>query len=355
MKLMRRSSLIVGGVLLLLGLALLLTAARLPAALQDQRQAERWAGESGKRFKQFTCILSPGQTLTQETIYAFRSAAADAVAASDFELSEGGSAFCDAWSVGGTAKVTGPRGSFDAGALAVGGRFFDFHPLRLLSGGYLTESDLMRDRVVLNEQMAWLLFGSTELAGQTVAIGQRDFIVAGVVAQESDRFTRAVSEGGPMLYLQYENCELTGETGVTCYETVLPEPVKGFARDVVDKAFAKLGLVVENTGRFSFAASLQRLRGVGKLGTRTSAVTFPVWENAAIAAENACAFLRLAAMLLLIWPAVLLIAGLRLLARFALGKLKRGGSAAKEAILDRRDAHRRRVISRKGTHTTHSR
>ena len=350
-KLLRRSSLIVGGVLLLLGLARLLAAALLPRPLQSQRQAERWAGESGKRFKQFTCILSPGQTLTEETVYAFRGTVSEKVSASEFETPAGGSAYCDAWSVGGTVKVGGPRGNFDAGALAVGGRFFDFHPMRLLSGGYLTEADVMRDRVVLNENLAWLLFGSTDLAGATVTIGQQEFYVAGVVAQEDDRFTRAVSEGGPMLFLQFENSELTGGSGVTSYEIVLPEPVKGFARDLVDTGFAKLGLVVENTGRFSFASSLQRLRSAGKLGTRTTAVTFPVWENAAVAAENACALLRFAAIVLLIWPAVLLIAGLRRLARAAAASLRRGGVAAKEALLDRRDARRRRVISRKGSHT----
>ncbi len=351
MRFLKPGRLISGGVALLLGLALLLTAALLPRPLQSQRQAERWAGESGLRFRQFTCILSPGQTLTPEAIYSFRSAAADKIAASDLELPQGGSAFCDAWSVGGTLKVRGPRGSFDAGALAVGGRFFDFHPMELLCGGFLTESDVMKDRVVLSEQLAWLLCGSTELAGTSVEIGGREFFVAGVVAQEDDRFTRAVSEGGPTLYLHYENRALTGESGVTSYEVVLPEPVRGFARSVAEEPFAKQGLVVENTGRFSFASSLQRLRGVGKLGTRTTAVTFPVWENAAVAAENACALLRLAGLLLLVWPAMLLAVALRALLRLGAAKLRSGGRNAKEALLDRRDARRRRIISRKGSHS----
>ena len=351
MKLFRRSSILVGGIALLLGLALLLAAALLPRELQSQRQAERWAGESGKRFKQFTCILSPGQSLDLEAIYRFRSSAADKIAASDFELPAGGSAFCDAWSVSGTLKVGGPRGRFDAAAMAVGGRFFDFHPMPLLSGGYLSERDVMKDRVVLNEQLAWMLYGSTDLAGMTIEIGGRDFVVVGVVAQPDDRFTRAVSEGGPTMYMDFENRALAGADGVLCYEVVLPEPVKGFARSVAEDPFAKQGLVVENTGRFSFGASMQRLRSIGKLGTRTTAVTFPVWENAAVAAETSCALLRFAALLCLVWPAVLAIAALRLLLRFAAQKLKSGGRTAKEALLDRRDAHRMRIISRKGSHS----
>lgn len=351
MKLLKRNSLLVGGVTLLLGLALLLAAALLPRPLQSQRQAERWAGESGKRFRQLTCVLSPGETLEPEAIYSFRNTVSGKISESDFDLPAGGIAFCDAWSIGGTVKVRGSRGSFDAGALAVGGRFFDFHPLRLLSGGYLMESDTMKDRVVLNEQLAWLLCGSTDLAGMTVEIGGREFFVAGVAADPDDRFTRAVSDGGPMLYLDYENRALTGESGVTTYEIVLPEPVKGFARSLAEDPFAKRGAVIENTGRFSFSASLQRIRAIGRLGIRTSAIRYPVWENAAITAETTCALLRLAAMLLLIWPVVLLIAGLRLLLRGGKRALRRGGSAVKEAILDRRDVHRRRLISRKGSHT----
>ncbi len=351
MKLLKRNSILVGGVLLLLGLILLIAAARLPRPLQSQRQAERWAGESGIRFRQFTCVLTPGLALEPEAIYRFRAGAAEKIAATDFSLPAGGSALCDAWSSSGTLKVSGPRGSFDAGALAVGGRFFDFHPLKLLSGGYLMESDLMKDRVVLNEQLAWLLFGGTDLAGTTVQIGDAEFVVVGVVAQPDDRFTRAVSEGGPALYMSYDRRNLLASGGVTCYEVVLPDPVKGFAKSVAEDAFGTQGLVVENTDRFSFTASLQRIRSIGKLGTRTSSVVFPSWENAAVSAEVSCALLRFAALLCLIWPAVLAVAWLRVLLRLGAQKLRRGGSAAKEALLDRRDAHRMRIISRKGSHT----
>ena len=351
MKLLKRNSIFVGSALLLLAVILLIVAAVLPRPLQSQRQAERWAGESGIRFKQFTCVLTPGLTLEPEAIYRFRAAAAEKIAAADFSLPAGGSALCDAWSCGGTLKVSGPRGSFDAGGLAGGGRFFDVHPMPLLSGGYLMESDLMKDRVVLNEQLAWLLFGGTDLAGETVQIGDADFVVVGVVAQDDDRFTRAVSEGGPALYMSYDRRDLLGSGGVTCYEVVLPEAVKGFAKSVAEDPFAKQGLVVENTGRFSFTASLQRIRSIGKLGTRTSSVVFPVWENAAISAETSCALLRFAALLCLIWPLVLAVAGLRVLLRLGMQKLRSGGRAARDALLDRRDAHRLRIVSRRGSHT----
>ena len=162
MKLLNRGNLIAGIVALLLGLALLLTAALLPRPLQNQFQAERWAGDSGGRFAQFDCILAPGKELEPSAIYGFRETALNKLAASDDGLPADGSAICDAWSAGGTLKITGPRGSFDVSALAVGGRFFDFHPQSLLSGVFLAESDLQKDRVVL------------EIAGKTeVKLGKR--------------------------------------------------------------------------------------------------------------------------------------------------------------------------------------
>ena len=337
--------------LLLLGLALLIAAARLPLPLQSQREAERWAGGSGKRYRQLTAILTPGQTLEQGDVYSFRTTAMDKITASDFEIPEGGSALCDAWSVTGTLKVSGPRGSFDAAGIAVGGSFFDFHPMPVRSGSLLSDADVMHDRVVLDEQLAWMLYGSSDLAGQTVQIGQGDYFVAGVVAQPDDHFTRAVSDRTPTVYLSYESRSVLSGSGTASYEVVLPDPVKGFAKAIVESAFASKGVVVENTDRFSFASSLGRLRNLGTLGTRTTAVIFPSWENAAVAAETTCALLRGAAIVCLIWPAVLLIAALRLLARAGIRRLKSGGRAAREALLDRRDERRMRIISRGGSHS----
>ena len=348
MKFPKKGALIACGILLLLGCIFLLSAALLPRPLTHERQAERWAGESGKRFLQLTCVLSPGRTLEEDAIYSFRDNAMKKIEESDFELSEGGTAFCDAWSTQGTLKVSGPRGSFDAAALAVGGRFFDFHPLTLCSGSYLTESDLMRDRVVLDEQLAWMLYGGTDVAGLTVQIGEREFLIAGVVARQSDRFTRASGELSPTLYLHYDCRELLGESGVTSYELVLPEPVTGFAKGVAEDAFAKEGVVVQNTDRFSFSGSLQRLAGLTKLGVRTTAAVFPAWENAAVIAETACALLRGAGLLCLAFPAIVLCAAALQLLRRGARALKQGAGQAKESLLDRRDARRERRIARRG-------
>ena len=343
MKPFKRGNLIAGGVLLLLGLALLLVAAHLPRPLQSQRQAERWAGESGMDFRQLSCVFFAGKTLESDAVLSFREKAAAAIVEANLDL-PADSALCDAWSVGGSVKITGARGSFDATALAVGGRFFDFHPYALRSGGYLSESDLMLDRVVVDEQLAWMLYGSTDLAGMRVQIGDREYLIAGVVAQPDDRFTRALGTSAPTVYLDYTSRDALDGSGVYCYEVVLPEPVKGFAKRTVEDAFAKQALVVENTGRFTFWDSMQRLKTIGALGTRTEAVAFPAWENAAICAETWCALLRGAGLLCLVWPAALVCAAAWRLLRQGRQKLRHGGAVLREALLDRRDAQRERAL-----------
>ena len=339
MKTIKRGVWIAAGALLLIAAVLLIAASRAPRVLQSQYQAERWAGDGGGRFRQLACFLSPGAVLDREAVYTFRDKAARAVAAADTE--EGADAvvsFCDAWSAAGSVKAAGPRGSFDAAALSVGGRFFDFHPMPLRSGGYLYESDLMHDRVVLDEQLAWMLFGAQDVAGMTVQIGKQEFLVAGVVAQPDDRFTRAVNARPPTLYLDDENRALLGDAPALTYEVVLPDPVRGFARGIVDETFGKLGAVVECTGRFSFAASLSRLGHLGQMGVNTRASVTPSWENAAVVAENRVAFLRLGALACLLLPAagaaVLLYRGVRAGKR----SLRTGAQRAWSALLDRRDA-----------------
>lgn len=69
----------------------------------------------------------------------------------------------------------------------MGGEWFSFHPLTLRSGSYINEDSLMHDQVLLDEKLAWQIFGSYELAGMTVTIGDKPFVVAGVVAIESDK------------------------------------------------------------------------------------------------------------------------------------------------------------------------
>ena len=353
MKLPKKKYIFLGGGLAVLALVLLLIAAALPKPLQSQKQAERWAGESGERFVQFSRFFPPtDSSLQRDSIAALRQTLTEKLTAASMETPPGGKLFCDAWSTAGTLKVKSERGSFETAALAVGGSYFDFHPLTLCSGGFLSEGDLMKDRVVLDAQLAWLLYGSTDLAGLTVEIDGQQFFIAGVVERESGRAVETVAEPGPMLYLPYETWTAMHEgAGADCYEIVLPEPAEGFAKAVLEECLpTDSGVLRENTGRFRFGASLKLLKEWNKGRLRTEAVAFPDWENAALYTESRCALLRVLALIALLFPAVLVCIELVRLALFAREKLRGGGRAIYEKALEKSDARReRRMRLRSGS------
>ncbi|MDE7308225.1 MAG: hypothetical protein K2N61_06095 [Lachnospiraceae bacterium] len=71
----------------------------------------------------------------------------------------------DAYSGKGTLIVMNGNTSVDGTAYSVGNNFFLFHPLQLLSGGYINTKNVMKDYIFLDEEAAWRLFGSSDIAG----------------------------------------------------------------------------------------------------------------------------------------------------------------------------------------------
>ena len=304
-------ALILCGVLILLAAACLIVRGSLAKTQQSQMQAERWAGESGERFMQFTCFFTRDDLKDLERVYALRQKFSDKFAEADLEPTPGGSLYCDAWSTTGSVKITSEHGNATTAVVAVGGSFFDFHPLTLRSGVYIRQSDLMKDRVVLDEVLAWMLFGSPYVAGMQVEINGRPYVISGVVQREADAATRKFAEDGPMLYIPFESwLTIDSGAGIDCYEVVLPEPVDGFTQTILEDNFSVgNGVLQQNTGRFALGASLRQMKKFGTRGTRTSAAILPYWEHAARYVEDWCTLLAFFALLLLIFPAICALAG----------------------------------------------
>ncbi len=299
-------SLIICGVLLILAAACLIVRGSLAKTQQSQMQAERWAGESGQRFMQFTCFFTQDKLKDLESVYALRQKFSDKFAEANLEPAPGGSLYCDAWSTTGSIKISSEHGSTNTSVVAVGGSFFDFHPLTLRSGVYIRQSDLMKDRVVLDEVLAWMLFGSPYVAGMQVEIGGMPYVISGVVQRESDAATKKFAEDGPMLYIPFESwLNLNSQAGIDCYEVVLAEPVDGFTQTLLEDNYSVGdGVLQQNTGRFTLSASLQQMKKFGTRGTRTSAAILPYWEHAARYVEDWCTLLAFFALLLLVFPAI---------------------------------------------------
>ena len=286
--------------------------------LLSQREAERWRGDNEREFSQISCFMPLDSSVGLKEIYAFRYAMLDDLTAAGVEWNAEVYPFIDAWSSEGKMKISGEKSTTDAPVLAVGGQFFEFHPLRLLSGSYLAEGDLSPDRVLLDHELAWELFGGTELTGMRVQINGADFVIGGVVEREEDSASRRAFAGGKGFFMSYDAFRaLTGEDRVNCYEIVLPETVRGFAAKLVADRFPnKEGENIVNTGRFSFERLLQLARDLPGRAAHGGTVSYPYWENAARIAENECAMLAVASLALGMPAAITaLIELIRLLAR----------------------------------------
>ena len=218
----RRALWITAGVLALLSLVFFLLASLLCGRLSSQQAAQRWQGESDLRFSQVSCFLPVDEKLQPKQILAFREEVHKALHAASVDVEYSGQLQVDAWSTHGKVHVSTDLGSGEASVIAVGGDFFQFHPVWLLSGNYISESDFMKDRVLLDKDLAWLLFGGTELAGMELKINGLPFIVAGVIEREQDRFSRLAYQDGMGLYMSYEAySQMADDAGIDCYELVM--------------------------------------------------------------------------------------------------------------------------------------
>ena len=300
--------------LALLCVVCLLVYGHLAQLLDSQHQAERWQGESDREFRQLSCFMAVDEKLTMEQIYTFRKAMMDKFHEAALDIGTDSQLFCDTWCSFGTVNVSSAQGKGEVSVTAVGGSYFDFHPIRLLSGNYISPDDLMKDRVLLDEDVAWLLFGGTELSGMSFKINGQPFVVAGVIEREQDFASKAAYSSGMGIYMSYEGYSaLVSENaaagaGINCYEVVMANPVKNFALNFAKEKFPiGGGLLVDNTGRFDYETILKLAKSFGQRSMQTHGVILPYWENAARSVEDWCLVLLLCAMVTAVLPLALLV------------------------------------------------
>lgn len=292
--------------------------------LYSQQAADRWRGESELRFSQVSVFLPAAQGTDQTAIETFRRAIDTAMQEVSLEAPEGGSLYTDAYCGSKQLQVSTEHGSATVETLGVGGDFFLFHPLQLRSGSYLTGTDYMADRVMLDEALSWTLFGSYDVAGQQVMIGDRPYLVAGVVSREDDYASEKAYSGDAGMFMSFDALYAIEETKINCYEVVMPEPITGYARSVVEKSFSpETNVVVENTTRYDFLNLVGVLGDFGERSMQTYAVIYPYWENAARMTEDHAALALLGGVLLSLWPAGVAVF-------WAVHWAKKGFTAAKE-------------------------
>ncbi len=291
----------------------------------SQHAAERWRGEREMEFTQLSFFMTRDRKLTREQLYTFRTDMAQKLSEASLDPQVDSGLLHDCWSGLETVRVSnGARGG-EVQVIPVGGWFFDFHPLRLLSGSYLQPDDVMDDRVLLDEETAWLLFGGTDLGGMSFDLEGNPVVVAGVFRHDDDRFSRRAEGDAMRIYMNYDAFErlFPDKTGITCYELVMADPVRGFALTAAGEKFGlKDAEILNNSARFSASRLWALLKDRSARSMRTGYAAYPSWENAARAAEDSASQLFALACVCGVLPVALLLLWLVKLA--ARGKRKLG-------------------------------
>ncbi|MDE7218154.1 MAG: ABC transporter permease [Oscillospiraceae bacterium] len=338
--------LLVGG-----SIGCLLGLGAISSTLDTLTAAGRFQGQGDIRFAQLACYLPVDDGKSENDIRSFRQTLEDQLVAQSLEAPEGGRLYLDAYS--GAAQVTVSSdngGNASVKAIGVGGDFFYFHPLRLRSGAYIKSDDLMDDLVVLDEEMAWRLFGGTDLAGLTMYINGQPFVVSGVVAREADFATGEAYTGDGGVFMSFSALSRLQESAdITAYEIVMPNPITNFAKGILEDTFpVGDGDVVENSSRYSLPHLWEVIKGFGQRSMRTNGVIYPYWENAARMTEDYAAMLLVLAVLLAVYPLltvlVLIIRDIRRAYRFAKAKIP---EKVDEAVEKRREERLEKKFEKK--------
>ena len=180
----------------------------------------------------------------------------------------------DAWCSTGILSVEGSRGECETDVIAIGGNFFDFHPLTLLSGNYVSQDDLMEDRVLLDDNLAWRLFGGTELTGMTITVNKIPLVIAGVVAREGDFASGKANTSETLLFMPAETFSKFKDCPISAYEIVMPEVVKGYSNGLLSSHLPD-AIFKTNTERFSVPHLIQTIRNFDRLPMQTEPIAFP--------------------------------------------------------------------------------
>ncbi|MGN0552864.1 MAG: ABC transporter permease, partial [Oscillospiraceae bacterium] len=282
--------------------------------LASQNAVSGWQGADDSRFDQLSVFISDGSGFDLNEVRRMRADLDKKLTENSLAAEKEGARIyfdgfsCSEMKLNITTMSESYAPNVEANAIVTGGDYFMFHPLELLSGCYYSDDDLMQDRVVIDETLAWQLFGSSNVSGMAVSIGGKIYNVAGVVKAEQDKASQYLLGSKPYMYISYGGIKLIQEAPeITCYEAVLPSPVKGLAKTMMTEVLSvpeeEYTLVV-NSGRYSITNIFKAAFDGGKRAVVDKAVVYPYWENAARITEENAADVLIAMTVLLCVPII---------------------------------------------------
>ena len=256
--------------------------------LVDQTLFLRWT--DNRDYAQNSLFFDPRQKVTDKDIQGLRYEI-EAGYKSKSELATFATAtqkgeMHDAYSATAPLALSTEHGKITVDAIAAGGEFFLFHPVKLVYGNYFSDNDLMHDYIILDEETASVLFGGSDVVGKTVSLNDKDLYVVGVYDRKKGEVeTLAAGNADPKVFVSFDVMkEANPDVTISCYELLSPNPIPHFAKNVLEeiKIFPEDRFtLIENSTRFSYTRYYDLVKNRKSREMRTDSIAFPYWENLA--------------------------------------------------------------------------
>ena len=184
-----------------------------------------------------------------------------------------------------TISLEGSSDNIEVNCLAVGGDFFVFHPVKMITGAYFDGNDLMHDGIILDEETAWKLFGSNDIEGQKLLYGERVLYVKGVYERNEGKLFNYARGDDPEIFVPFDllNSE-EFPLNITCLEVCMPNPVDNFATGIMDDIFKMQASeieMVENSKRYSTENLWVIYQNKKYRSMQNHDIIYPYWEKIA--------------------------------------------------------------------------
>lgn len=259
---------------------------------------ERWSA-SGDRFAVITLYTEENAALSKDQVESWIYKTDMALLESSISPKENARSWAYTYAVEKTLTVSGPKAQATAEAIAAGGDFFVFHPQEFVYGSAFLNDPTNPNGVVIDEDLAWKIFGATDIVGMELTVNGTPFTVSGVNRRVSDTGIYAYTYGErPRMYMSYAGyIKLFGdEAHITMYEAALPNAVKGFARNIFNGAVSyneETMSVMEASDRFSLLNRYNNMKILKYSWIRENKIEYPYWENEAKVGDYRCAILMI--------------------------------------------------------------
>lgn len=221
----------------------------------------------GEEFAQLTLFLPESSDFTADKVMYLRYKLEKALTDKSMKSENGARLYVDAYSSYGDITIeTDSARSVKSGAVYIGGDYGLFHNELEYSADIV--NDINHDRILLSRDAAWRLYGGYDLYDFRLSDGKYSYLVSGV-------YTEPDTDEYKVYYGDKVSCVADmsrfPHMKITCYEIIMVNPVKNFAKDIVKEALGldeSTYLMVENSQRFSLSNLYRKIPELVKTDTK---------------------------------------------------------------------------------------